>query len=149
MYCVLSLFICYIVMTSIILVNCYLDRRSLLFQRCIKLSIPSPPTPPRPKQPRNSRPPPPAAAQCARTSESPRPTPAPRTQWQICFLKTRWWASIRSPPGMPDSVPKPRRRTLPPSPPPPTSPDAPILRRSEQLLPVHDSIIYIYNFNLQ
>ena len=43
MYCVLSLFICYIVMTSIILVNCYLDRRSLLFQRCIKLSVPTPP----------------------------------------------------------------------------------------------------------
>ena len=37
MYCVLSLFICYIVMPSIILVHCYLDHCSLLFQQCIKL----------------------------------------------------------------------------------------------------------------
>ena len=37
LYCVLSLFICYIVMPSIILVHCYLDHCSWLFQQCIKL----------------------------------------------------------------------------------------------------------------
>ena len=41
------------------------------------------PTPPCPLQPGTTRPPPPAAAPCARTSASQRPTPVPRTQSQI------------------------------------------------------------------
>ena len=52
---------------------------------------PSPPrpTPPRPRQPGTTCPPPPVAAQCARTSASQRPTPELRTQCRICVPETR------------------------------------------------------------